>query len=1288
MASPLRPRAPWPLAFLPLLAACAGAPTATTAAPAEAALDGALLAALETEAHHAASAEPYLALIDRAAASPRAPGALAAVIASVHALAVGGPPTVGELAGVPVAGRARDLHALVAQRLAQAWDRMGAASPAPSGKAGADAYAPLFLRGAVARGAHELALFRGDAAAAATWLARRGCATEAVVLGPLDATPLRALDAPSPVDATALLADTYPGVAPFAAAVAPVVVRADACAVDLGATSPLDGLRAVVVDVESPRPQTIGLALTSSSAAVLEVGGARVARRGFEAGGDAVTRLAAVAVPAGKTRVVVRVAVKGEGDLVELDAWGEDGAPLAMRAPRPGDRAPGQPTGALAIELGEGAAGRGDAGLATAAAALLALGEARAAEHLLEPSLVRPDASPPLALDLLFARAVDLAGDLPDAKRAERVRASAQRALAKAPYAWEARLMSAGQTELRHGPGDGVARALSELGVTAAPDGTLSLKSAIEPDSGHSGTPEGQARMVLAYLALASHRAGLDDVAGQAYAALEAMAPGSPLLAEVDARVHTRHGDDAVRAACWSATSRATTACLDAIVARGDEAAALAEIARLRKLRGAPDALRETEVARHVARGDLAAAVGAYDALPAAQRALLTVPAWIAARGGDARGARLRLERDGLTARDAPYSLAPLASLLGLEASAAAALEAEGERLVREDRASAFLPGAGVAVLRHVERYSLERTGLLRFVFYDLRRVSGTTDVDQGAQTFGPDIDGRYAPRLLRRRIHKRDGRVLEPDTAAHAAQGHADLSQLEQGDYVEQIADGYALPGDSGQLVLDTPDLLPERTSVRDGEIEVRRAASIPLSMWAHPLLGKPEERREGDAIVSVYRLRDASPRRLEDGVPRLEQRVGVSLGTLTWAGIARAIDENLRTFDDRDPFVARWAAEAAGPDRAPSRALVERVVTAVGKAVKIAGGGELSDVAAVWSSGAQYASARTILELGQGSRSWVVYRVLRELGLEAELAIAETEPFSDSPGFPPHAGRFRRPLVRARVPGEPAPIWIDADVEGPPLPPGRVSPELRGRAAMLATGEILTLDAGADGAGDEIDVRLTLDDKGDARGTFTALLHGRAAQGLAEAFETVVGSDRRELLRAVVLGWLPWADVDDVSLSSSAGSWQVALRASITVHGYGRPEGKGGFTWVLPGLEPVHWVFPRAAAGTLGATYTSRGERESALAIGSSLSYHVRRRIELPPGAKVTRAPDPIRVKTGAIAAERRTQATGAVLEDDFTLSLPTGTVAAGDYGAFALQVRAIDDAFLSGTRVERGK
>jgi hypothetical protein len=482
---------------------------------------------------------------------------------------------------------------------------------------------------------------------------------------------------------------------------------------------------------------------------------------------------------------------------------------------------------------------------------------------------------------------------------------------------------------------------------------------------------------------------------------------------------------------------------------------------------------------------------------------------------------------------------------------------------------------------------------------------------------------------------------------------------------------------------VIDTPDLLPERTSVREATIEIRRATAIPFMVWAHPLLGKAREGVEGAMTVSTWEMKNQAPRRIEDGVPKLERSCSVSLGTQTWDQVARAAEETLRSLEEHDPYMTRWANEAAGGDKTASRALVERVVAAVGKKVKIASSGELSDVAAVYGGGSQRTTARTILELGQGSRSWVIYRALRELGVKVELAIAETEPFSASANFPPHVGRFHHALVIAHPPD--GDLWIDADVEGPPLPPGRISPELRGRSALVAARGIVTVEGASGETGDEVDLRLALDDKGDAKGTFTVLLHGRTAQTLAEAFETVVGTDRREMLRGVVLGWIPWADVDDVTVSSTEGSWEVALRAQIAVHGYGRPEGKGGKTWVLAGLEPVHLVFPRAMVGTLGAAYASRGARQNALSIDSPIQYHVHRRLELPAGAKVTRAPQAVDVRGPNLTASRTTTIAGQVLEDSFTLSVPTGTVAADSYPLFVAKVQAVDDGFMAGTRVQ---
>ena len=314
----------------------------------------------------------------------------------------------------------------------------------------------------------------------------------------------------------------------------------------------------------------------------------------------------------------------------------------------------------------------------------------------------------------------------------------------------------------------------------------------------------------------------------------------------------------------------------------------------------------------------------------------------------------------------------------------------------------------------------------------------------------------------------------------------------------------------------------------------------------------------------------------------------------------------------------------------------------------------------------------------------------------MPSELVVAETDPFSSDPTFPPHFGRFVHPLVVAHPDGKD--VWIDADVEGPPLPAGRVSPELRGRFALRTDGAIAPLPAtGGVGSGaerDEVDVRLALDARGDARGTFAIVLRGRDAQTLAESLVKIVGAERQRALRDVVLAWLPWANVDDVQLSSTEGSWQVSLRAEVTVNGYaqlqqqrGGPAAAATKTWLLPGLDTMHTSLPRARVSSLGATFASRGGRESALAISRAVQYHVHRRVELPKGATVARMPGPLDVKAHFVEASRHigvSPGQSPSIDEEFVLGVATGTVPASEYDAFVTVAHTADDGFLASTRV----
>ncbi|MCC6524347.1 MAG: hypothetical protein IT373_16935 [Polyangiaceae bacterium] len=1312
------------IALASALGGCAPPETPKVSLP-RADLRQAFLEAMRNEARDPLAAYGYLEAVELAVEQSDEPWAFATLVASLDALVSRSSPSMTGGVEHVVAYRSNEVLIETVRRLKGAWKAASAAGP--------------LYRSMIATSLHELALRVGNVRAARRWRARAGCAPEASVVGPLDEEPLAGLARPAPLPAQGPMPERTRGVPPFAAELRPERVEANACAIDVSQPSPLRGLYALALDLEVPESGRVWVLWSSTTAAEVELAGAPLLSRSHAAGGDAVTLVASARLTPGTARLVARVA-NGDGSAqVAVRVLADDGTPVPTHAPRGGDEAQATPAlepapgpgpgptlvpGVLALGPSHGAppgALDDERAFVLGAATLLGLGQPRLAYELLEGPGAPPRAGGDAMVDLLRIRAIQQAAELPHSQALIEVSAAAERVLERCPKCWEARLVRAAAAHERSGHSVGAYAALRSLGVSATRPAGADTAPAAEPaesaappgvagaaeaaEDGPRGWTEELDVLGLGYVAALAHRSGLDDVAARAFAALARKTPGSPMLADVDALVHERVGDDAVDAACSGGTSRGGMRCLSAYSDRGDFDQALREVERLRALRGTRDYLKETELRILLEQGRVDDALAIYRSLPPGRRSLAVLGVGF----GTPLAAEVKAHfaRDMRRARDAPFAFEPLARLLGVVPDRAAELEATGKALVRADRANAFLPGAATAILRHVEDYDLDATGLLRFWIYDLRRVSSTTDVASGTGAGHPMITGRATERTVRRRIHKADGRVLDPDPEATATggQGHTELSQLEAGDYVEELLTGWAMPDDSGQLVVDTADLLPMRRSVREAEIRFARPSALGLALWTHALLGTGTSAEASGRTTTLWRLANQPPRRMEEGVPALEQRVGLSFGTESWARMARAIADKLAALDDRDPlashnFLARWlATEAFGgePSSAGARERLARVVAAVGHAIPKPDGDALADFAAVLGGSSRQEGARYYLEQGTGSRTWVVYRALAELGIPAVIAVAETSPFSAAPGFPPRAGRFRHPLVRATVDG--AELWVDADVDGPPLPPGTVSNELRGRQALLTTGELVTVESAGGDDGDEVDVRLVVDDKGDATGTFAAVLRGRAAQKLSEAFETVVGTGKDELLRNVVLGWLPWADVRSVSLSSAPGAWEIALRADLGVPGFARPEGLAApgprapgkpdpapASFTLPGVEPFHAVFPRAVATTLGARYTAQPGRTTAIAIDTPQLFHVRRRVELPAGFKVVREPPPFLLAAPEMQARRTLTVRDGAVEEDFVLNLPVGSVQPDALPGFTGHVRAVDEGFLYGIRIAR--
>jgi hypothetical protein len=1119
----------------------------------------------------------------------------------------------------------------------------------------ADAHGP-FARGLVARALTVLAQRAGDARQATARRAESGCVQEAVVLGPTSWTPITGADAPGPLDrADARLEAAYATEDRLGTKAHPAVVHGRGCAVDLSAESARAGVRDVVVDVRVDRPEPIGIALRAHGAATLRAGGSLVLRRGFDLGDGEAVQFARVTAAPGTLRLVARVGTAKEDDSVEIDVWDADGKPLPTSAPAVGSTASSRVLGVSRLEP---CACHGGEEALLRAAADLASGNQRSAERSLWGIATRADSGPELAL--VYGRAVGTARDLSPATRAERARSAYERVLEVWPTSWEA--------TIEHAVLSGVRRGRDEAGIETLRD----------LDELRGKTQDRAPAAILdAFDAIASAHEGLFDRARAAVDRARAPLAGTAILADAVRYATPLVGRDAAARACDPARAEPLDSlrCFDSLRAVGDREGAKTELARVRAVLGAPQRFLPTELREALAAGNDASARAALGTMLPAERTL----AALAVLDGSPE-LRARLLAAATASRDAPSAIAPLLRVLGDDP--AAAYDGLAERIAAKDRENPILPSAATAVLMHRERYELAPSGLLHWTLFDVRRVSGTTDVQENAQAAAPEVWGRGASRSLRRRILKHDGRILEPDQTPHASQSYADLSQLEQGDVVEAVYEGWALPDDTWNAGVDTPDLLPPRVAVHDADIELRLPRGLRTSLWSHPLLGKPEDRTDGEVRVLSWHLADGPARRVEDGVPKMDRAADVSFSTAEWGDVARAVRETIAAMDEHDPEIAAWAHGAVGTDGEKSpRAAIEALVTAAGKALRESDPGTLSDYGGGITP-VQQQTARTFLTAHDGSRTWLVLRGLRELGIPCDLRVAEADPFSADPAFPPHFGRFVHPLLVAHVDGND--VWIDADVAGPPLPAGRVSPELRGRFALATDGNVSPLPTvgGGNDERNEVDVRLALDAHGDARGTFAVVLRGRDAQELAEALFRIVGAERQRALRDVVLAWLPWANVDQVQLSSSEGSWQVGMRADVSVAGYAQLE--SGKTWLLPGLDTLHWSWPHARVSSLGSTFATRAGRESALAVSTAVQYHVHRRIELPKGAIVARMPGPLELQAKLVEASRRIAVAGDAVEDDFVLGVATGTIPPGGYDQFVTAAHAADDGFLAATRV----
>lgn len=1203
--------------------------------------------ALETEQTKPAdeALAAWIAVLAEARETTGTPLAREAALAAIHALAgheVFGFESFG--ADVGLAQRVLDGRAKVEAALDAALDAPAARDP--------------MVRLYLADARERLAIAKGDAGAVVAARKATGCATEAAVVGPFPGGVLGPLEDAGPVDGGTFAA-SYPPSAALALGAGSLKSWGRGCSLDATGSSKAAGLRYVLVDVNVPSPQTITVGVDTSLPAKVLVGGKVVTSVPYGEAVRRVTRMGTVEVQAaGKVRVVVKLGAYSNESLAVL-AYGQDGAPLATSAPAP-SAAPATAIGKVS-KVSPSPIPETPEGRVTWSLGMIASGDVRLAEGAIAD--VGKTAGKPAA-SLVYARTLVTARDIPTHRRLERQRAAIEAVLASWPSSWEAIVAHAQIVALQRRGGAGEVEAIADARTRR--------------DANKNVDP-----MVDAYLAL---------IGDQIYGVREdSLARVKPKLEKTWfgyrlSRATANETDDVtVKVDCDPA--RPDLGRFDCASARfivGDHKGVIAEIARLRTLMDAPKAATEWEIGSTLKASGVAAAKALYDAADPTDRSMRTALALAPAgsAGVDWLRKEIRvLDGDPRSVHEA-IQLRRTAGDTTVSPPPALGFEARAKTLVAEDRKKPARPDAGTLVLGREERYELSADGYLHATVFDVRRLAGTQDVESNATAGVAATSGGigWMSKTLHR-IHKADGSIVEPDRIA-AAQAGAELSQIEPGDYVELVSEGWFVARADGTFDLDTADLLPTRTAVVNASVTFDLPSTLAPEIWSHPELGKPTTTDAGGHKTITWKLADHDVRRAEKGQAPIDREVAVRMATWTWARLGREARESMLADDERMPEVSAWVAGAAG-DKTPSVELLVRLSKASKKAIPRVG---LLPLGLGGISTVQIYNARSVLLDAQGSRVELVHRALDELGVKNEVVWAESGPYSADPkmvarpwrfGSPPHA------LLVAYVPpkaGEaPTPFWLDLDVDGTPPPPGRTSPELRGRFAIDTKGQILPVPPNLAEEPDLATIDLTVDETGKAKGTIALLLRGRDAQDVSSVLEELAGEERDETLRGYVLAWMPQADVTDVK--ASAETWQVTLSAKLEVPSLLVPDGN---RFAIAGTSPLHGG---GRATTLGATYAAQAKRTTALTIRELIQYDIHRVIRLPKGTSIS-TPLPALDTTepaSKMVARRKVKVDGETLIEDFSFLLPTGVVAPTAFETFTEVARTVDDGFQSVVRVQ---
>jgi hypothetical protein len=684
---------------------------------------------------------------------------------------------------------------------------------------------------------------------------------------------------------------------------------------------------------------------------------------------------------------------------------------------------------------------------------------------------------------------------------------------------------------------------------------------------------------------------------------------------------------------------------LDRALARKDYRAALAELQRLGERR--PD---RKDIADRVASVMLRAGLK-KESFEQLERALRKSPRDAAARLAlaDARlatGEHAALRAALADAIHAGAATTDLASAIEL-VEGRTELEPyrlDARKVVAEfEKAGETMQGTAVRVLDYAAVW-IHPDGSARMLEHEIVRV-------QSQEAIGKLSEQRVPSGLvLRVRVLKKDGRVLEPEFVADKPT--LTMPHVEVGDYIEtESVDSTAGDGLGGMAYRGPHWFFREQDiAYWRSEFVVLSPKDRPLAIEKHGAVPEPVVTEDGLLVARRWRVDRSPAAALEPGsvpIQELLPSVRVGWGITLEHGLRKLVDA-LSDEDVADPRLRRIAARIV--EGVPASAREQRARLVYRWLLANVEKGKEKD-------------GRRVVVGKSGELAFGFLYLTRLLGLPSEVVVVRdrlTEPpvgpMSEAEGF----NDFLLRLVTER--GE---LFLAVHDKFAPF--GYVPAQLRGQPGFRLVEGTPRVVTGTAGGFDGIVYEGTavLRANGSASLELSERFVGKFAIGLRRSLEKLPAAELHDTVEAKLLASeLPGASLVKVQVRQQDElDKPLTLEMKIEMPDFAKRR--------APGLV----ISPPFAAHV--ARLASLPERKTPLLISEASRMEVRLRVKLPPGASVARALASVQLRDEdrEVLVRDRVEGQDLVLERVF--EIPAGRVPVDKYAALQGFARAADEA-----------